>query len=70
MRGLGPRYSLGPLIKAELPKIYNAKHKQSILPPNTHLGQKIGSTSPIHAAKLALDYYQRIYEEGSNLFLK
>ncbi len=56
--------------KSVLPQIYNAKYKQSILPPSIHMGQKIGSTSPIHVAKIAIGYYQRIYEEGSNLFLK
>jgi len=56
--------------KAVLPIIYNAKHKQNILPPKTHMGNEIRSISPVNVAKIAIDYYKRIYKEGSSKFLK
>ena len=54
----------------QLPIIQNRKYKQAFEPPTEHFGNPMPSRDPIEAARIALDYYDRLFERAKDELLE
>lgn len=55
---------------AKLPTIVNKLRNTKFTPPTEHLGEKINTTLPHQIAKIAINYYQGIYQNAVDKFCK
>jgi hypothetical protein len=51
-----------------LPAVLNKKYGQEFQPPSSHLGQSLRDTSPMHAANLALEFYEKKFRQAFEKF--